>query len=86
MLAFAILAVGFFLGERLYRQIALVLLGITVARVFTIDVWKFETLYRIASFVVLGVVLIVISYFYNRFSPRGEKPEILPPDPQDPPV
>ena len=70
LLAFAVLAAGFLLRERLYRQLALALFGVAVGRVFLIDVWKFETIYRILSFLILGIVLIVVSFVYNRYGDR----------------
>ena len=70
LLAFAVLGGGFFLRERLYRQLALALFGLAIGRIFVIDVWKFETIYRIASFIVLGVMLIVVSFVYNRYGDR----------------
>ena len=70
LLAFAVLAAGFLLRERLYRQLALALFGLAVGRVFLIDVWKFETIYRILSFLILGIVLIVVSFVYNRYGDR----------------
>ena len=70
LLAFAVLAAGFLLRERLYRQLALALFGVAVGRVFLIDVWKFETIYRILSFLILGIMLIVVSFVYNRYGDR----------------
>ena len=70
LLAFTVLAAGFMLRERLYRQLALALFGLAVGRVFVIDVWKFETIYRILSFLILGIMLIVVSFVYNRYGDR----------------
>ena len=70
LLAFAVLGGGFVLHERLYRLLALALFALAVGRVFVIDVWKFETIYRILSFLVLGIALIVVSFVYNRYGER----------------
>jgi uncharacterized membrane protein len=35
-----------------------------------IDVWKLETLYRILSFMALGVVLLVLGFIYNRYQEK----------------
>ena len=37
-------------------------------RLFLVDVWQFDTLLRIVSFLVLGAVLLVLGFFYNRFA------------------
>jgi uncharacterized membrane protein len=43
-------------------------LGLAGGRLFFMDVWRFDTLPRIVSFLVLGAVLLVLSFIYNRFS------------------
>ena len=66
----AILAAGFTLKERLYRRLGLGLLGLSVARAFLVDVWRFDTLYRILSFLILGGLLVLFSFLYNRLADR----------------
>ncbi len=73
VLALAVLGAGFLLSERLHRQCAVGLFGCAVGRVLLVDVWKFETIYRMLTFVVLGVVLIVAGYLYNRYGERFRK-------------
>ena len=34
------------------------------------DAWKLETIYRIASLFALGVVLLVLGFFYNKYQER----------------
>jgi hypothetical protein len=70
LLALALFFAGLGLRERAYRLGGLVLLAFAVCRIFVIDVWHFETLTRIVSFLVLGAVLMLLGYLYNRF---GEK-------------
>lgn len=70
LLAFAFFAAGLALRDRQYRLGGLALLGLSVARVFFVDVWAFDALWRILSFIVLGVVLLVIGYAYNRFEEK----------------
>ena len=50
----------------LLRWQALALFGITVAKVFLYDLDALERVYRIVSFLVLGVVLLVVSFLYQR--------------------
>ena len=70
LLAFVFFAGGLALRDRQYRLGGLALLGLSVARVFFVDVWAFDALWRILSFIVLGVVLLVIGYAYNRFEEK----------------
>lgn len=59
--------------ELQFGRVWLVRIGIVILLtgfVFLIDIWKFEPLYRILSFMTLGVVLLVIGYFYNRFEEK----------------
>ena len=73
VLAFALFGAGFALRERVYRWAALTVLGSALARVVILDVWKLETLYRIFSFLALGIVLLALGYFYTRFQERIAK-------------
>jgi uncharacterized membrane protein len=66
LLSFALFGIGFVLRERAYRWAALTVLGAAVARVVFVDVWKLDTIYRILSFLALGVVLLALGYFYTR--------------------
>ena len=44
--------------------------GLRVARVVIFDVWKLETLYRIISFMALGIVLLVLGFIYNKYQEK----------------
>jgi hypothetical protein len=68
VLALLVLGAGFFLRERVYRLGGLAILGLAVGRIFLIDVWQLETIYRILSFLVLGAVLLVLGFAYNRLA------------------
>ncbi len=48
------------------RWQALALFGLVVAKVFLYDLSFLERFYRIVSFLVLGLVLLVVSFFYQR--------------------
>jgi uncharacterized membrane protein len=67
-LAFVIFAAGLGLRERIYRLGGFAVLGLAVGRLFIVDVWRFDTLPRIVSFLVLGIVLLALSFVYNRFA------------------
>lgn len=68
LLAVVIFAAGLILRERFYRLGGFAVLGLALGRLFIVDVWRFDTLPRILSFLVLGVVLLSLSFVYNRFA------------------
>jgi uncharacterized membrane protein len=49
------------------RILGILLLGAAVLKVFLVDLSALQTFYRIISFIVLGLLLLVVSYGYNRF-------------------
>ncbi|HSC77049.1 MAG TPA: DUF2339 domain-containing protein [Candidatus Acidoferrales bacterium] len=61
-----LLVLGVKRSSPLLRWQALALFGITVAKVFLYDLDALERVYRIVSFLVLGVVLLVVSFLYQR--------------------
>ena len=68
LLALVVFVAGLALRERVYRVGGFAILALAVGRIFVVDVWALETLYRILSFLVLGAVLLVLGYLYNRFA------------------
>jgi Predicted membrane protein (DUF2339) len=69
-LALVFFAVGMALRERVYRWLGLGVLAFALGRVVVFDVWKLETLYRILSFMALGVVLLVLGFIYNKYQEK----------------
>ena len=49
-----------------YRIIALSLLGLILCKLFFIDVWSMSEGGRIAAFIFLGIILLVISFLYQK--------------------
>ena len=68
LLALVVFVAGLALRERVYRVGGFAILALAVGRIFIVDVWQLETLYRILSFLVLGAVLLLLGYLYNRFA------------------
>lgn len=68
LLAFAVLIIGFVLKERAYRLLGLGILVVSILRVFIVDVWQLDTIYRGVSFLVLAIVLLLLGFLYNRFA------------------
>jgi uncharacterized membrane protein len=60
-------AVGIFRRLRGARVLGILLLGATILKVFFVDLSELQTFYRIISFIVLGLLLLAVSYAYNRF-------------------
>ena len=68
-LAFSIslMAYGILGRERILRMLAIVLFGVAILKIFIYDLSFLETLYRIFSFIGLGLILLAVSYLYQRF-------------------
>jgi hypothetical protein len=69
----SLLAVGFPTRERVMRLSGLALLFLCILRVFIFDLSRLEALARILSFVVLGLVLLAVSWVYTRYSEQIRK-------------
>lgn len=68
LVAFLTLSAGFLWRERLYRLLGLGIFAAAIGRIFLVDVWQLDTVYRILSFLTLGIVLLLVSFLYNRFA------------------
>jgi hypothetical protein len=64
--AAAALVVGFRFRAPALRVFALLLFGVTTAKVMIVDLGRVEQIYRVASFLVLGVLLFGASWLYHR--------------------
>jgi uncharacterized membrane protein len=42
-------------------------MGTTLVKLITIDSITFNTVQKVISYIVLGILLLVVSYFYQRF-------------------
>ncbi|HTB84945.1 MAG TPA: DUF2339 domain-containing protein [Candidatus Sulfotelmatobacter sp.] len=67
--AFALLifTAGMILRERFLRWFGLGVLAASIGRVVLVDVWKQETIYRVLTFMALGVALLVVGFIYNKY-------------------
>jgi len=61
-----LMIVGFWRRSAFIRWQALFLIAITIVKVFAYDVSQLDRGYRIVSFIVLGVLLLAISFVYQR--------------------
>ena len=70
--------VSVILKNKKYRWMALLNLLFTVVYVLTSDLIRLEPIYRIFSFILLGIVLLVLSLIYSRFRAKaGPKEQSL---------
>jgi len=72
--AFGMMVLGFTVRERMYRWTGLGMFVVVVMRLFVHDVAQLDTLYRIYSFILLGLVFIASSVLYNYYSKRLQPP------------
>jgi uncharacterized membrane protein len=63
-----LMALGIWKRARIVRIEAIVLFGVAILKIFIYDLSFLDTLYRIFSFVGLGVILLAVSYLYQRYS------------------
>jgi len=70
LFAVALMAIGVWFRRKAYRFSAIVLLLATVLKVLAYDTAEVSTPYRILSCMVLGAMLVVVSFLYHRFSER----------------
>jgi hypothetical protein len=66
----ALLGAGFPLRERVLRLQGLSLLLACILKLFVYDLRNLQTMYRILSFIVLGVIMLGVSWIYTRFRER----------------
>jgi uncharacterized membrane protein len=72
-----LLAIGFAKRSAFLRWQALILFAVTIAKVFLVDMSQLSHALRILSFIGLGVLLLCVSYVYQRdwLNLRGQKGE-----------
>ncbi|HEX3559520.1 MAG TPA: DUF2339 domain-containing protein [Pyrinomonadaceae bacterium] len=66
---------------RLLRLMSLALLSLTTLKVFFRDLSSLDRVYRIISFIVLGAILLAVSYLYQRSQQRAAAEAEPPPTP-----
>jgi hypothetical protein len=66
MYALGLIVLGFRRRSSLLRYLALSLFGITILKMFSVDLLELEGVYRIVGFVALGLMLLAASFLYQR--------------------
>jgi len=62
-----LMGLGLWKKNREMRLAAIALFGITILKIFIYDLSFLETLYRIFSFLALGLILLAVSYAYQKY-------------------
>lgn len=70
-----LLVAGRVWGVRLLRVMSLALLSLTTLKVFFWDLSSLDRVYRIISFIVLGAILLAVSYLYQKSQQRAAAEE-----------
>jgi uncharacterized membrane protein len=67
MYSFILIAWGIFRRNRIMRISAISLFGITLIKLVTYDTWDLSTGYKIIAFILLGVILLIVAFLYQKF-------------------
>ena len=68
----AMLVAGLIRSRKLLRLMGLILLAVTTLKVFLLDLSSLDKIYRIISFIVLGAILLGVSFLYQRWQKSNE--------------
>ena len=66
LLGALVFAAGWFLRERIYRLMSLALITAALARLLVMEVWTLESIGRIITFILIGLVLLSVGFVYTR--------------------
>ncbi len=66
IIAFLVLFIGMKKQTKIFRILSLILLGITLIKLFTFDISNVSKAGKIISFIILGVLLLIISFMYQK--------------------
>ncbi len=76
--AVALVAIGIWRDYRPIRYLAMVIFGFTITKVFFVDIATLDRVYKMLSVMVLGVLLLVASYLYQRLKTQQDAAEAHP--------
>lgn len=75
ILALIVMISGFSLRNKHLRMQGMIIFAITIVKVFLYDTRNLETIYRTVSYIVLGVILLLVSFIYTKY--KGKLKEII---------
>jgi uncharacterized membrane protein len=79
-----LIVIGMRRESPLTRYIGITVIGIASLKVFFYDLWELGGIYRVIGFIAFGVLLMLVSYLYQRKRTAGTQSP-PPPPPQSPP-
>lgn len=62
-----LMVIGFTRNSQLVRIYGLIVFSVTLLKLFILDIWELDRIYRITAFIGLGILLLLSSFLYNRF-------------------
>ncbi len=62
-----LMVIGIYRQRLNIRLVSIILFGLTIAKVFFYDLSYLDTIHRIVSFIGLGVILILVSFLYQKY-------------------
>ncbi len=65
--SFILIAVGMIKKNKIMRISAIALFGITLIKLMTFDTWDLSTGYKVIAYMLLGVILLVVAFLYQKF-------------------
>ncbi|MCM8823531.1 MAG: DUF2339 domain-containing protein [Candidatus Omnitrophica bacterium] len=60
--------IGFLIKEKNFRQVGFIIFGFTLLRVGFVDLFKLSVIYKIISFIILGLIFLGISFIYTKYA------------------
>ena len=72
--ALILIFLGLRMAQRYLRITGLALFGFTIGKVFLFDLSELDDLVRVAAFMGVGIILLVLSFTYQRIAPRLAAP------------
>ena len=67
LVSMILIIIGIWRRDQIIRITAIIIFGISILKIFLYDLSFLETLYRIFSFIGLGVILLIASYLYQKY-------------------
>ena len=70
ILALATMISGFKLRKKYLRMQGMLLFAVTIFKVFIYDTRNLGTIYRTISYMVLGIILLLVSFIYTKYKDK----------------
>ena len=80
-----LIVIGMRRESPLTRYVGITVIGIASLKVFFYDLWELGGIYRVIGFIAFGVLLMLVSYLYQRKRMAGTQSPPPPPPPPSPP-